>query len=236
MGQKVNPKSYRLILDKDWNSRWITKSLYAYTILADSIIRDAINGKLGKVGIDKIVIERNAQETKVIIHTSKPGIIIGRSGKGIQELKKCIERNLMSSTNYSLINSQVPISKINEIKKKLSSNIKLNISEIRNHERSASLVAQDIASQLERRMPYRKVVKRILSKIESNRTILGAKIAVAGRLGGVDIARREKFTYGSIPLATLKSNVDYAYIPAQTTHGVIGVKVWIYSEDLQDKK
>ncbi len=228
MGQKVNPKSLRLILNKNWNSRWISKDLYAYTIAADSIIRDSINEKLGRVGIDKIIIERNAQETKVTIHTSRPGVIIGRSGKGIQDLKSYIERKFEKDTCFKLINSQLTSARINEIKKTLSSNIKLNIAEIRIQEKSASLVAQDIANQLEKRMPYRRVIKRILSKIESTREVYGAKILVAGRLGGVDIARSERFSYGSIPLSELKSNVDYAYVPANTTHGMIGIKVWIY--------
>lgn len=236
MGQKVNPKSFRLIIDKDWNSRWITKSLYAHTILADEIIRNAINEKLGRVGIDKIVIERNAQETKVIIHSSRPGVIIGRSGRGIQDLKKHIEKRFSQSTNFNLINSQVPAQEISEIKKKLSSNIKLNIAEIRIQEKSASLIAQDIANQLEKRMPYRKVIKRTMSKIQGNRSILGVKIKVAGRLGGVDIARSEKFTYGSIPLATLKANINYACVPAKTTHGVIGIKVWIHISEEDSKK
>lgn len=235
MGQKVNPKSLRIILDKKWDSRWISKNLSAYTLAADNIIRDAIYEKLGRIGIDKIVIERGAQETKITIHTSRPGIIIGRSGRGIEDLKKYIQKKFNQSTSFKLINSQISASNLNQIKKMLFSNIKLNISEIRQQETSASLVAQDIANQLEKRLPYRKVINRTLSKIKSNRSILGAKISVAGRLAGVDIARTEKFSYGSIPLARLRSNVDYAYIPANTTHGMIGVKVWIYQKE-KDKK
>lgn len=228
MGQKANPKSIRLVLNKDWESRWINKNIFAYAILADKIIRDTIYKILGKSGIDRIVIERGAQENKITIHSSKPGTIIGRSGKGIMNIKKNIENNIRKSTDFNLINSKVNIKTINEIKDKLLKNIKINISEIRNYESSAQIIAAEIAVQLEKRIAYRKAVKRTISKVMGNRNILGIKINVAGRLGGVDIARSEKFSEGSIPLSTFKKEIDYAYVPALTTHGVIGVKVWIY--------
>jgi small subunit ribosomal protein S3 len=233
MGQKVNPKSQRLILNKDWDSRWISQKLFAYTILADNIIRSAVMEKISNAGIARIVIERGNQENKIIIHTSRPGVVIGRSGRGITDLKKYIEKKLDQSTDFKLINSQLSQKDLMQIKKKLSHNLKLSISEIREHQMHAQLVAQDIANQLEKRMPYRKVIKKTISKIESNRKINGIKISVSGRLNGAEIARTEKFTSGSIPLATFKSNVDYAYVPSKTTHGVIGVKVWIYIKDNQ---
>ncbi len=230
MGQKANPKSLRLTISKDWDSRWISKNLFAYILLADDIIRKAIATKLPNSGINRVIIERGAQETIINIHTSRPGVVIGRSGKGIVDLKKYIEKQIISSTNFNLINSRVDIKAINEIKKQIITNIKINITEIRDAETYAMINAQDIAAQLEKRMPYRKVIKRLLSKVEHNKKIKGIKICVAGRLGGVDIARTEKFSQGSIPLSSLKSNVDYAYVPAKTTQGVIGVKVWIYQD------
>jgi len=231
MGQKVNPKSFRLILTKDWESRWISKNLFAYNILADDITRKAIYKKFENIGINRIIIERSPQETKITIESSRPGSIIGRNGKGVLELKNIIERAVTSSSNFRLINSTVPIKKINDIKKKLIYNIKINISEIRNPETYAKLVAQDIANQLIKRMPYRRVIKKTISKVTSLKQVLGVKISVAGRLGGVDIARSEKFSEGSIPLATIKTNVDYACVPALTTHGIVGIKVWIYKSD-----
>lgn len=230
MGQKVNPKSLRLLLTKDWDSRWISKNNIAYTLAADHIIRNSVIEKIGKNGIARVVIERNSQEMKIIIFTSRPGIIIGRSGKGILELKQYIEKKFEKYDNFKLINSKVSESKIKDIKKKLINNLKIVIEEIKDPQSSAKLMGLEIGAQLEKRIPYRKAVKKIITKLSSSRNIKGVKINVAGRLGGVDIARSERFTYGSIPLSTIKANVDYAYIPALTTHGIIGVKVWIYKE------
>ena len=235
MGQKVNPKSFRLLITKDWDSRWITKNLFPYMLLADKIIRETIYKKFNNVGINRVVIERGTQELKVTIHTSRPGTIIGHSGKGILDLKKEIENNIQTSTDFRLIQPGLDIKKVNDIKKKLISNLKINISEIRDHDSHAQLIAQDIAAQLIKRMPYRKVIKRTISKITGNRRIKGIKISVSGRLGGVDIARTEKFSSGSIPLSSMKSNVDYAYVPALTTHGVVGVKVWLHIEETINK-
>lgn len=236
MGQKANPKSIRLVLNKDWDSRWINKNIFAYIILADKIIRDTIYNKLGKTGINKIVIERGAQEIKITIFSSRPGSIIGRSGKGIMDLKKEIERNIEKSTNFNLINSKLDIKNINEIKKKLYTNIKINISEIRNHEMYAQIVAAEIAIQLEKRVMYRKAVKRSMSKVMANKNVLGIKVKVSGRLGGVEIARSEKFLEGSIPLSTFKKDIDYSYVPAMTNSGVVGIKVWIYKNNIENKK
>ena len=231
MGQKANPKSLRIQLTKDWDSRWIAKNNLAYTLLCDEIIRNTIKEKLGNTGIDRVVIERGNQETKIIIHTSRPGVIIGRSGKGISDLKTLIEKNILSSTAFRLVNSRLDIKAVNEIKKNLALKIKINIAEIREPEASARINAADIAMQLEKRMPYRKIIKRLMGKMANSRKIKGIKICVSGRLGGVDIARTEKFSQGSIPLSSLKAQVDYAYVPALTTHGVIGVKVWIYQNN-----
>lgn len=230
MGQKANPKSLRLIINKDWDSQWIAKNLFAYMLLSDCIIRRAIAEKLINAGINRVVIERGAQEIKIIIHSSRPGVIIGRSGKGINDLKKYIENSINSSTDFKLINSQIDEKVLADIKKKISSNIKINITEIREPETYAAINASDIAIQLEKRMPYRKVIKRTLSKITNNRKVKGVKVCVSGRLGGVDIARTEKLSVGSIPLASFKLDVDYAYTPAKTANGIIGVKVWIYKK------
>lgn len=231
MGQKVNPLSYRLTINKNWQSRWLNKLLYPYFLAGDTIIRNSIRKKLGRsAGIAKIEIERGEQELKVIIHTSRPGVIIGRSGKGIQEIKNHIVSALRKAKEFKLINNMLSIQELDKIKEKVISNIKINITEIRNPEMYSQLVAENIANQLEKRMPYRKVVKQTLEKVSSHKEIKGVKICVSGRLGGVDIARREKFSNGSIPLATLRAQVDYASVPAQLAKaGTIGIKVWIYT-------
>lgn len=230
MGQKVNPKSLRLLISKDWESKWISKNLFAFNLLADQIIRENVYKKFNNVGINRIIIERSPQENKITIQTSRPGMIIGKNGQGIAELKKIIENKTLSNTNFSLINSKFGIKKINDIKKKLINNIRINIVELRDSNTYAKIIAQDISSQLERRMPYRKVVKKTISKVMTSRIVTGIKIQVSGRLGGVDIARSEKFLEGSIPLGSIKTNVDYAYISSLTTHGIVGVKVWIYKK------
>lgn len=231
MGQKVNPKSFRLSLNKNWQSRWISKNLFAYMLCADTIIRQAIKDKLGrKASIDSIEIERGVQEQKISIHTSQPGIIIGRQGKGITELKEYIESKLKYSRLFLLINSSITPEALEHIMHKLISNMKININEIRNPETKAQLVADNIATQIEKRMHYRRVIKQAIERVMNNKDIKGIKICISGRLGGIDIARSEKFSKGSIPLGTLRAVVDYAYCPAQLAYaGTIGIKVWIYT-------
>lgn len=231
MGQKINPISFRLPINKNWSSRWITKRLFPYMLCIDNVIRQSIYEKIGKNnGMEKIEIERASQELKITIYTSQPGLIIGRAGKGIAELKKSVEQKIDNARELKLINSNISKDEFTKIKQKITKNIKINIAEIRNPEIHAALVAENVAFQLEKRMPYRRVIKQAIEKISNNKTVKGVKISVAGRLGGVDIARKEKFSFGSIPLGTLRSIVDYAYRVAQLPYaGTIGIKVWIYT-------
>ena len=208
MSHKVDPISNRLGIIKDWNSKWFNKKKRADYLREDSLIRDFIKKKLAKAAIERIVIERSANLINIIIYSARPGIIIGRGGTGVEELKK-------------------------EIKKKIQekSEVRLDIQEIRKSEVSAVLVGQNIAEQLEKRMPFRRVLKKSIDQVSQNKNVKGVKIAVKGRLDGTEMARREWLKDGRIPLQTLRADIDFAKVNAYTTYGVVGIKVWIYKEN-----
>lgn len=203
MGQKVNPISMRLGTQRNWQSRWIAPRDFARYTVEDITMRKAIEDMLGfRGGIARVEIERPRGEIVINIHTAKPGVVIGRSGSGIDALKK----------------------KLNSLTKQ---KVTINIEEVRSPELVAQLVAENIASQLERRMAFRRVIKNAVENaIKSG--ALGAKASVSGRLNGAEMARRETAMDGSIPLHTIKANIDYGTAQAKTTYGIIGVKVWIY--------
>lgn len=205
MGQKINPSALRLGIIKDWNSKWFSQKNMADLLRDDHLIRDHIEEKLSNASIERILIERGPNLINIIIRTSKPGIIVGRGGSGIEELKK-------------------------ELSKKVKTPIRLEVQEIRNPDAYAKLVAQNIAEQIERRMPFRRVLKQTLDRVFQNKDVAGAKIQVAGRLGGADMSRREWVSKGKIPLQTLQANIDFARVKAKTTYGIIGIKVWLYKK------
>jgi len=223
MGQKVNPTSLRLVLNKSWSSKWFNQDIFGELLAEDSALRNAINSSLARTGgIEKIEILRNAQEISISIIASKPGVIIGRSGSGINDLSKKLEKVL---NNYR---ASLPYySKSRVEKKNLPKKIKINIVEVSVPELSATVVAQNIAIQLEKRIAYRKAVHQAMGHA-MDKGAKGVKIGVAGRLNGAEIARKEKFAQGTIPLSTLRADIDYAHTNAFTTFGTIGVKVWIY--------
>lgn len=202
MGHKVNPISFRLPLHLDWQSKWFAGKNYSNLLLEDVNIRKLIDNKYRNAGIASITISRGTNEILVTVKTAKPGLIIGRSGMGSTELKLQLE-------------------------KLTSGRIRLSIEEVKKIDTNASLVAQSIASQIERRVSYRRAMRQAVEKAMSSGAN-GIKISVAGRLNGAEIARSEKIVQGSVTLATLRSNIDYSYIPAKTTYGIIGIKVWIY--------
>ena len=212
MGQKVNPTGLRIGVNKDWESKWMApKCDVAKYIVNDIKIREYLEKKLKDAGISKIEIERNSKRCEVIIHTSKPGIIIGRGGEGINKLKT-------------------------EVSKLVDENVQISIMEVKNIDLDASLVAQSIAKQIEQRAPFRAAQKKAI-RAAMKSGAKGIKTLVSGRLGGADMARSEGYTEGTIPLHTLRADIDYAATEADTTYGKIGVKVWIYKgEILQDKK
>jgi small subunit ribosomal protein S3 len=203
MGQKVNPKSLRIGIIKTWDSRWFaSRKGYAKKFHADLALRKFINNKLQSAGVTKIEIERSAKKVVVNIHAAKPGLIIGRQGVAIEDLR-------------------------DELNKKFNENFEVNIIEIQSPDLSAQLIGELVAVQIEKRIAYRRAVKMALQKaIEAG--AIGVKILIAGRLNGVEIARREYFKEGNIPLHTLRADIDYAQVNANTTYGVIGIKVWVY--------
>ncbi len=203
MGQKVNPRSMRLQLDRDWQSRWFADRDYARYLVEDLKLRRALGKKLSKrSGVSRIDIERSTKLITVTIHTSKPGIVIGRGGSSAEELKKMLA-------------------------KMASAPVKVSIEEVKKPETNATLVAENLAGQLERRISFRRAMK-MASENALKSGAQGAKVTVAGRLNGAEMARRETVANGSIPLHTLRADIDYAQALARTTYGVIGVKVWIY--------
>lgn len=216
MGQKVNPKSFRLPINKEWQSKWFSKVNFAAFIGEDLHIREAITKKFGKTaGISKVEILRDHEWTTINIYSSRPGVLIGRSGSGINDLKKYIISAVKSYRTR-------PSNKLPKIK--------IEIIELKNSEANAQLVAENIAIQLEKRFPYKRAVKQAISKAMEVR-VKGIKIQISGRLNGADIARSEKYGESSVPLSRLKANIDYGYAMSLTTFGSIGIKVWIYKGD-----
>lgn len=203
MGQKVNPRSMRLQIDRDWQSRWYADKDYATFLIQDLKLRAAVQKKLSKrAGVARIDIERSPGQLVVTIHTSKPGVVIGRGGTGAEELKSMLS-------------------------KLAGGPVKVSIEEVKKPETNAQLVADNIAGQLERRIGFRRAMKMAVENAMKGGA-QGAKVTVAGRLNGAEMARRETVSQGSIPLHTLRADIDYANGLARTTYGVIGVKVWVY--------
>jgi small subunit ribosomal protein S3 len=210
MGQKVNPTSLRVGINKYWQSTWFEKKDFSNFLKEDHKIRSYIEKNYSIAGISSILIERAAANLKIIIHTSKPGVLIGKKGADIEKL-----RASLSSLS--------------------DKNISLDIKEIKKPETDASLLADSIARQLEKRIAFRKAMKR------SGQSALklgakGVKIVCGGRLGGTEIARTEKFSEGSVPLHTLRADIDYATARALTTYGIIGIKVWLFKGEIKNQK
>lgn len=207
MGQKVHPTGIRLGVTKDHTSVWYAdKNLYADQLLADLNVRRLIKKRLEKASVSKVVIERPAQSARVTIHTARPGIVIGKKGEDVEKLRKDVT-DLMG----------VPVH--------------INIEEVRKPDLDAELVAQNVASQLERRVMFRRAMKRAVQNAMRGGA-QGIRVQVSGRLGGAEIARTEWYREGRVPLHTLRADIDYATYEAHTTYGVIGVKVWIFKGEI----
>lgn len=219
MGQKVNPVAFRLGGVQNWKSRWFTTKRYQEFLKEDYLIRNFLLAKLIKAGVDRIDIERSANFLEVIIQAARPGLIIGRGGSGIEDLKKAIK---------SLLHRKLG--------KPLKIDLKLSIEELKNAEIKAAPVAQGIAEQIEKRLPFRRVMKQAVERISQSRDVLGVKVMIGGRLDGNEIARREWLRKGRIPLQTLRADIDFAQTTAFTTYGTIGIKVWIYRKEEVEKK
>lgn len=211
MGQKVNPHGFRVGVNKNWNSKWFAdKSNFADFLVEDNKVRNYVKKKLYAAGVASVVIERPAADkVKVIIATARPGMVIGRSGDGIDELKK----NIVKLTGKT---------------------VDISIEEVRRAELDAQLTAESIAQALERRVSFRRAMKSAIQRTMKSGA-KGIKVLVSGRLGGTEIARSEKYSEGNVPLHTLRADIDYGFAEADTTYGKIGVKVWLNHGEILDK-
>lgn len=222
MGQKIRPNSLRLGIIESWHSAWFPKKLqYKDSLEEDFVLRKTIYDKIASAGIHRILIERTGGNYKVFIKAQRPGLIIGRGGKGVDDLSKLLEKNLKALRRKKKMSEAVSIS--------------LNIEELKRSEISANVIAQNIAWDFEKRLPFRRTIKKYLEQIMQNREVQGAKIRVAGRLDGAEIARNEHLERGKLPLQTLRANIDYGEATAYTTYGTIGIKVWIYKGEIFEK-
>ena len=219
MGQKVNPHGLRVGVIKDWDSKWYSEDKFADYLAEDYKIRKFLKKKLYAAGISKIEISRKGEKAEVVLYTQKPGVVIGKGGTGVEATKKALQK---------------------EIGRK---DIALDVKEVSKPDADAQLVAENVAAQLENRVSFRRAVKscmtRTMKKDQRGNSLTGAqgiKVCVSGRLGGADIARSEFYSEGTIPLQTLRADIDYGFAEADTTYGKIGVKVWIYKGEVLPSK
>jgi small subunit ribosomal protein S3 len=215
MGQKVHPRAFRLGVIGTWNAKWFSRKNYSGLLREDIELRTFLRDKLRDAGLAGVDIERANTGLTITVHTSRPGVVIGRGGAGAESLKKQLARVASGG------------------KRKVS--VKLNIQEVQNPDQNAQVVMLNIADQIQKRLPFRRVLKHTVDQIMRSGA-LGAKVQLAGRLNGAEIARTEKLASGSIPLQTLRADVDYARGAARTTYGAIGIKVWIYRGQVFEKK
>jgi len=215
MGQKVNPVGFRVSINKNWKSRWFVPRGYKESLKEDIEIREGIKKQLKNAGIREVEIERSPNSVRVIIYTSKPGVIIGRSGAGANLIKEKIQEKLQKRGE------------------KGKRTVNLDVKEIRYFEESAQLVAQNVAEQLEKRVAFRRVLKTTIEQVMKRPENKGTKVMVSGRLNGAEMSRTEWLAKGGIPLHTLRADIDFAKSIAYTTYGTIGVKVWIYKGEIK---
>ena len=210
MGQKVNPHGLRVGVIKDWDSKWYAEADFSDNLVEDYNLRKFVKKKLYSAGVSKIEIERASGRVKLIIYTAKPGIVIGKGGAEIEKLKA-------------------------QVQKMTDKKLFIDIKEIKKPDRDAQLVAENIAQQLENRVSFRRAMKSTMSR-SMKAGALGIKTAVSGRLGGADMARTEFYSEGTIPLQTLRADIDYGFAEADTTYGKVGVKVWVYKGEVLPQK
>jgi small subunit ribosomal protein S3 len=210
MGQKVNPHGLRVGVIKDWNSKWYAEKDFADYLIEDHEIREFLKKKLYSTGVSRIEIERASDRVKVVIFTSKPGLVIGKGGSEIEKLKA-------------------------ELTKKIGRKTLIDIKEVRRPDRDAQLVAENIALQLENRISFRRAMKSTMQRT-LRAGALGIKTSCSGRLGGADMARKETYSEGTIPLQTLRADIDYGFAEADTQYGKVGVKAWVYNGEVLPSK
>lgn len=215
MGHKVNPVGLRIGITNTWKSKWFSKKDYQSNLKQDITIRTGIMKKWKTAAIVEVEIERSAAMVKVIVKTARPGVLIGRAGSGIEDMQKFVKDNYFKGKKTGL---------------------RIEVQEVKNFEEHAFLVAQNIAEQIEKRLPFRRALKMMLEQVTKNNTIKGVKIEICGRLNGAEMARREWAAKGTLPLHTLRANIDFARATAYTTYGTIGVKVWLYKGEVFENK
>lgn len=215
MTHTVHPYAHRLGIIRDWKSRWFAghKKNFRENLVVDAAIRQFLKKKLAGMHVADIEIERSANEIRVILHTARPGLVIGRSGENATKLRKDLT------------------GVVARVAKNHNRTVKLDIMEIRQPETNALVVAQMVAEGLEKRLPFRRVLKGTVEKVMAVREVIGVRIIISGRLGGADMSRKEEIKKGRIPLQTFRANIDYAHFEARLPYGQIGVKVWVYLGD-----
>ncbi|OIP59157.1 MAG: 30S ribosomal protein S3 [Candidatus Moranbacteria bacterium CG_4_10_14_3_um_filter_45_9] len=215
MGNKVNPTGIRLGITTNWQSRWFgSKKMYSAQLRKDIEIRTFIMSKWKAAAIASVEVDRSANVVKLFIYTARPGVLIGRGGTGIEDLTRAIKKQFFAGKKIDL---------------------KVEVLEVKSPEMNAMLVGQQVAEQLEKRLPFRRILKTMLDQVEGNKTVQGVKIEICGRLGGAEMSRREWLSRGKIPLHTLRADIDFARAEAHTTYGVIGIKTWIYKGEKFEK-
>jgi len=217
MGQKSDPRGLRTGVNKNWHSRWYNNKNYKKILQQDVMINEYIKTKFKHAAISNVEIERSVAKIRIIIYTNRPGVLIGRGGKGLEDLRKEIERKFLFSEK---------------------SQVQIDVNEVKSIEENAQLLADEAAMQIEKRIAFRRVMKTMLDKVMQNRNVKGVKVQLSGRLGGAEMSRTEWLAKGALPLHTLRAEIDFAKSIAYTTYGTIGVKVWlnIEREDNQQQR
>ncbi len=220
MSQTVHPYAHRLGIIRDWKSRWFARGKeYRANLHADTLLREFLTKRLKGMNLSDIQIERPEKRIRIILKSARPGLIIGRNGEGIAAIRKQIEKLLRKNGYYDE-----------------DVTLKIDVEEVRYPEADAMVVAQMVAEQLEKRMPFRRVMKQTAEKVIANREVQGVRIQIGGRLGGSDMARTEQIKKGRIPLQTFRADIDYAHYEAKDQFGIMGIKVWIFRGDIVESK
>lgn len=214
MGHKVNPVGLRIGITNTWRSKWFSKREYIKNLKQDIQLRTAIMKRWQNAAIADVEIERSAAMIKLVVKTARPGVLIGRGGSGIEDMQAYVKEKFFRNKRIAL---------------------KVEVQEVKNFEEHAILIAQNIAEQLEKRIPFRRAMKSMLEQVTKNSSIKGVKIQMSGRLGGAEMARLEWSAKGTLPLHTLRANIDFARATAYTTYGTLGVKVWLYKGEVFEK-
>jgi small subunit ribosomal protein S3 len=222
MGQKINPKGFRIGTVFTWGSRWFAdKKHYKDLVYEDANLRRILFEKLKAAGLAQVILERSINKIKVVLYVSRPGVVIGRGGSGLEELKKYIERHLNNTQNptypYELKKSRQEIARMK---------VELAVEPVKEPNLNAYLVAQNISDQMMKRMPHKRICNQTIERVMSAGA-KGVKIMLAGRIGGAEIGRKEKYQAGTVPLSTIREEIDFAIVPALTKSGYVGIKVWI---------